>query len=147
MFMGNATTTDVGSRRTCWTEDADLGAQRAVRLALTRIQDRAKLVAVAQRMAVRLVDARDHLNDVVHRCLQPECGSLSGPGGTKTSNSTDRCCATRRKTAVSRATRCSSRPSLCNPMIEMRWRRRGYGSGTTVDEHHFHARWKFPHSL
>ena len=41
---------------------ADLGAP--TRLALTRFQDRAKMVAITQRMAVRLVDARDHLDDI-----------------------------------------------------------------------------------
>ena len=80
---GQATTTDVGSGRIAGKDaemnqradrladrGADLGAPS--RLALTRFQDRAKLVAVAQRMAVRLVDARDHLDDVAQEACNPD---------------------------------------------------------------------------
>ena len=62
-------------RRLVWAPDeladrgADLGAPS--RLALTRFQDRAKLEAVAQKMAVRLVDARDHLDDVATEACNP----------------------------------------------------------------------------
>ena len=71
----HATTTDVCSGRIARKDaemnqradrladkGADLGAPS--RLALTRFQDNAKLVVAVQRMAVRLVDARDHLEEI-----------------------------------------------------------------------------------
>ena len=83
---GHAPTTDVGSGRIAGKGAemnqradrlaADLGAPS--RLALTRFQDRAKLVAIAQRMAVRLVDARDRLDDVAPEACNPnvEAGAI-----------------------------------------------------------------------
>ena len=143
MFLFPATTTDVGSARIAG-KDAEVNQLEATyRLALPRFQDRAKLVAVAERMAVGHVDARDHLDDVAPAACNPnvEAGAIWETQSKK--NSTHRSCATKRKTTVSRARRCSSRLSLCNPMIEMLWRRRGYGSGITLDEHYFHANGTF----
>ena len=54
--------------RTAWREMLNL---ELLLLALTRCQDQAQLVAVTQRMAVRLQDARNHLDDVAPEARNP----------------------------------------------------------------------------
>ena len=55
---------------------AEFGAPS--RLALTRFQDRAKMVPITQRMAVRLVGARDHLDDIASQACNSnvEAGAI-----------------------------------------------------------------------
>ena len=114
----------------------DLGTPS--RLALTRFQDRAKMVAITQRMAVRLVDARDHLDDIA-----PEACNSNVEAGAIHETQSKRCYRPmlRHQTKDGRIKnkRCKSQLSLCDPTIETIWRRRGCDNETTLDGQCFHA--------
>ena len=110
---------------------ADLGAPAL--LALTRFQDDAKLVAVVQRMAVRLVDARDHLEQIA-----PEvCNSNMEAGEVQDMQSKQWYRPMLRHQTQEKY---RSRLIRCNPLTEMLWQKRGYDNETTQDEHHSHAK-------